>query len=225
MNISQILKNNNSSNNNTTYIGPFKRGFASLIDVILVLLLRSFTAQILGLLYINNAWIDFNTRFSEHFGTDIVKNTKEHAEFIVNDKIFMIMLSFMAFIIIIGALYYAILNSSAWQTTIGNRVMNIIMTKENGSKITFGLALWHYILSILPFVFIVYLVSYQQAHQITFFQAVTASYFNLLFGVLFVAWVQIQAITKKKTTAYDMICQTLLVKGKTAAKFPWSKVS
>jgi uncharacterized RDD family membrane protein YckC len=133
------------------------------------------------------------------------------------------MLLFIAAVLIVGALYYAILNSSAWQSTIGNRVMKIIMVKEGGEKITFGLALWHYVLSILPFVFIVYLISFQQANQLTFFQAVTASYFNIMFGVLFVVWVQIQTITKKKTTAYDMICQTLLVKGKTAAKFPWSK--
>ena len=41
---------------------------------------------------------------------------------------------------------------------------------------------------------------------------------------MFILWVQIHFFTKRKTTAYDLICDTILVKGRTSARLPWHKI-
>jgi uncharacterized RDD family membrane protein YckC len=123
----------------------------------------------------------------------------------------------------VGALYHAYLNSSVWEATIGKRLMKIMITKENDMKITFKRGLLHYFLSLMPFVFLIYLVSYQIRNNLTFYQAITSSEINIFLGILFMMWLQIHIFTKKRTTAYDMICNTNVVKGKTSYKWPWSK--
>lgn len=122
----------------------------------------------------------------------------------------------------VGALYHAYLNSSNWQGTIGKRLMKIIIVNENNhKKINFFLALGHYFLSILPIAYIIYLLIFQVANNLSLFDAITHNSINLILGVIFILWIQIQSLTKKKTTAYDLICETVVIQGKTASKFPW----
>lgn len=205
------------------YAGSFRRGTAATIDVWIVLFLRVLTMQFLGTIWINEAVMNFMAEFQTEFGTESIKNTREHIDFIINNRIFSYALTFYAIVIFVGAIYHAYLNSSSWQGTIGKRLMKIMIVKEDESKVTFGTAMWHYFLSILPFAFVLYLVSYQLKNHLTFFQTVTASETNVFFGILFIIWVQIHLFTKKKSTAYDMICKTILINGRTSAKWPWSK--
>jgi len=205
------------------YVTSFRRSFAASIDMWLVLFLRVLVMQTLGSLWFNAAIINFMAEFNEHFGTETIKNTREHIDFIIHNRIFFYSLLFYAIVIFVGALYHSYLNSSVWRGTIGKRVMKIIMEKEDGEKISFSTGLWHYFLSILPFAFIIYLVSYQVRNKLSFFQAVTSSEFNVFLGIAFLMWTQIHLFTKRKTTAYDLICKTIFINGRTAAKWPWSQ--
>ncbi|MDX2083036.1 MAG: RDD family protein [Rickettsiales bacterium] len=205
------------------YAKSFSRAVAGGIDITIVLFLRIFTAQILGLLFVNLEIQKFLAEFKEKFGTDFVKNNADHISFVTHHRIFLIALFFYATVIFVGALYHALLNSSAWQATIGKRIMNIVIIKENGSTLGFNKALMHYFLSVMPFVFIMYLLGYQIQHNINFYQTVTASWLNIFLGIIFLLWTQIQIISKRKTTAYDLICKTFLINRRNAAKFPWSK--
>jgi uncharacterized RDD family membrane protein YckC len=205
------------------YATSIRRATATGIDLWLVLFLRIFFMQLLGFLWINASMAKFMREFNENFGTESVKNTPEHIDFIIHHSIFVQMLIFYALVIIVGALYHAYLNSSAWQGTLGKRFMKIRITKEDGAPITLNRGFAHYFLSVLPFAFILYLITFQLKNKLTFFQAVTASEANVFFGIVFLLWIQIHLFTRKKNTAYDMICHTILVSGKTAAKFPWSK--
>lgn len=220
MNIEKFF---NKNPQDKKFAGSFRRGTAAAIDVWIVLFLRIFTMQFLGSIWINKAVTDFMLEFQTQFGTETIKNTRDHLDFIINNRIFYYGLIFYAIVIFVGAIYHAYLNSSGWQGTIGKRLMKIMIVKESGSKITFGTGMWHYFLSVLPFVFILYLISYQLRTNLTFFQTVTASETNVFLGIAFIIWVQIHLFTKKKSTAYDMICKTVLVNGKTEAKWPWSK--
>ena len=196
-----------------------------MMDMMIVLVIRAGVAQLLGSLFMNQVIQDFLTEFHEKFGTETVKSTPEHIDFVIHHKFFYAVLICYAIVIFVGALYYALLNSSAWQATIGKRLANMVIVKNSGNpKLGFGLALEHYFLSTLPFIYIFYIVIYQNSHKTTFFETITASPANVFFGILFIGWVQIHLITKRKVTAYDLICKTTFRKGKTSAKFPWSKV-
>lgn len=225
MNIERFVNLTPEKNSNgNQYTSSTRRGIAAMIDAGIVLFIRVVVAQILGILLVNNAIKDFMNEFQNKFGTEFVKNNPDHIDFVLHHRIFIICLLFYATVIFIGALYHALLNSSSWQATIGKRILGITVEKTNGSQISFGLGLAHYFLSVLPFVFVMYLIVFQVSHNLTFYGAITASSFNIFFGVLFILWTQIHSFTKKKNTAYDLICKTTLVNKKIATKFPWSKV-
>jgi uncharacterized RDD family membrane protein YckC len=208
------------------YTGSSKRGSAAMIDMWIVLFLRMIVMQTLGSLWINRQILSFMEEFKNHFGTETIKNTREHIDFIMSHSIFSSMLIFYAIVLFVGALYYALLNASSWQATIGKRIMKTMVVKSGtDSPITFARAISHYFLAILPFAYIFFLISYQVSHKMTLFQAVTASELNVFFGLMFMIWVQMHLFTKKKVTAYDVICGTIYLNGRTKAKFPWTKVS
>lgn len=220
MNIKEFL---NPKPEDKKYATSFRRSTASMADLWVVLFLRVIVMQFLGIIWLNSAITNFVQEFTDHFGTDKVLNIPEHVDFIVRHRIFLYGILFYTIVILVGTLYHAYLNSSSWKATIGKRLMKIMIVKEEDSKISFKLGFAHYFLSVLPFAFIVYLVIFQVRGHMTFYQALTASEANVFFGIAFVIWVQIHLFTKKKTTAYDLICRTFLINGKTAAKFPWSK--
>lgn len=228
MSINKIFsKDKSDKNEKEIYASSWNRSTAAAIDITITLFLRVFVAQAIGIIYINQALKNFLYDFTTHFGTDFVKDNPEHINFILHHPIFPLIIVFYALVIFVGAAYHAAFNSSAWEATIGKRIMKIAIVRPGGDysfeRITFMRALSHYFLSVLPFVFIIYILSYQLSRQLTFFQAITASELNLFLGILFIFWVQIHLFTKKKTTAYDLICETILINRKTAAKFPWGK--
>jgi uncharacterized RDD family membrane protein YckC len=206
------------------YAGSFRRSTAAAIDMWIVLFLRVFVMQILGAVWLNSAIINFMDEFREYFGTETIKNTPEHIDFILNNRIFFYALLFYSIVILVGAFYHAFLNSSAWKGTIGKRLMKITIVENEDKKISFTKGLAHYFLSVLPFAYILYLISYQVRYNQTFFQTVMASEVNVFFGISFLIWLQIHMFTKRKTTAYDLICKTVLVNQRTAAKWPWSSI-
>ena len=220
MNINKLLL---FGNKNKKYASSLKRSSAAVMDVWITLLIRAFFAQMIGMLWLNQKMLDFILEFKTEFGTDIPKNTPEHINFIIHHPFFYYMLIFYAFIVIIGAVYHSYLNSSAWKGTIGKRAMKIMLTRKNDLPITFNRGMLHYFLSLLPFVFLFYLLTYQIRYEATLYQALTSSDVNIFLGIVFVLWVQIHLFTKNKVTAYDMITNVVAVNGRASAKWPWSK--
>ena len=205
------------------YVGAMRRGLAVTIDVWIVLVLRIIFMEFLGRVWMNQQLINFFQEFQEKFGTETIKDVPEHIDFIIHHPIFIQSLIFYFLVVMIGAIYHAYLNSSNWNGTIGKRIMKIMIITENSLKISFKRGILHYFLSVLPFAYLIYLTSYQVRHDVGFYQALTASDLNVLLGLIFVLWVQIHLFTKKRTTAYDLICHTVIVNGKTPYKWPWSK--
>ena len=217
------IENIDNSFEKKEYAGSIRRSFAATIDIWIVLITRIIIMQLLGMIWINKQMAFFMQEFREHFGTEFIKNNPEHIDFIIHHRMFYYALVFYAIVIFIGTLYHAYLNSSAWQATIGKRLMKIIIVTQDGEKISLNRGRAHYFLSILPFAFIIYLISYQLNNGLTLFQTVTHSETNVFLGISFILWTQIHMFTKKKTTAYDIICKTVLIKKRTDAKFPWTK--
>lgn len=209
------------------YAPAFKRGLATSIDVWIVLVIRAISMQILGVLWISNQMLTLQTDFNNEFGENATENIPRYliANFITNHPAFLDILIFYIIIIVIGSLYYAYMNSSSWRATFGKRVVGIMIIKENEMPLGFKRGLLHYYLSVLPFVFVLYLVSYKLQHNISFYDAIVTNKANLILGLIFALWVQINLFTKKKSTAYDLICKTITINGKTKAKWPWTKES
>jgi len=205
------------------YVSSFRRCTASTIDMWIVLFMRIVVAEIAGKLWLKQALIDFTQEFNQQFGTETAKYTPDHVDFILHSRLFFYALAFWAVLILIGTFYHSCLNSSAWKATIGKRAMKIIMIKEDDSQLTFGRGVAHYFLSVLPFVFVIYLINFQVQNNMTFYQALIVTKVNLFFGIISLLWIQSQLFTKQKTTIYDVICKVILITGKTTAKFPWSK--
>lgn len=233
MNIKEIFqsKSQQQEAKPQSYVGTFKRSTASFIDVTIVFFLRAFAMQIMGYLWLNEQILRYAQDFQNRFGTESMKNTKPHVEFLLNHQIFIHGIIFYFIVLMIGALYHSLLNSSKWQATIGKRLLKIVMVKDEFSydepseigkfRISYAKALGHYFLSILPLAYVIYITSYQVNYKLDFVKAITATEANVFFGLVFILWVQIHIFTKKKTTAYDMICKTNFVNGRTSSKFPW----
>ncbi|HLD77171.1 MAG TPA: RDD family protein [Rickettsiales bacterium] len=213
MNIEQQIK----------YATSFQRTSAISIDIFIVAFLRIILAQILGNIWINDIIARFLSDFKTYFGTEFIKNNPEHIEFVMRHEVFSSIIIFYIILVLVGTIYHAYLNSSSWRATIGKRIVGITMMKEDYTKISFWLGVAHYFLSVLPIIYVIYIVMFQAANNINMFTAITSNPFNFAFGIAFVLWLQIQIFTKKKTTAYDLICKVIFIKLRTAEKFPWSK--
>jgi hypothetical protein len=161
-------------------VNSTKRSIASAIDTVIVLIARIFFVETFGRMWIEPFLKKFNIDFKEKFGTETPKRTPEHIEFMYQSDLFfhLIMLFFCVFMI--GAIYHSYLNSSSWRGTIGKRIMGIAIVKNNLMPLSFKRALLHYFLSIIPFFYIFYIFSYQMKYNIELYQAITASFENIL---------------------------------------------
>jgi uncharacterized RDD family membrane protein YckC len=202
------------------YAGAFRRSAAAAIDVIIVGFIRIVTAQILGMVWFNNEIISFLTSFKEKFGTDIIGRNPEHLNYLLHHSVFISTIIFYAAVVLVGAFYHALLNSSSWSATIGKRLMGVILIKSEGEKLSLALAFGHYFLSLVPWIFMIYIGMYQAFHNVTIYNAIMGNSFNLIFGLLTLGWLQIHMITKRKVTAHDLICNTIMVEGRIGTKYP-----
>ena len=214
--------NHHSSHND--FVGSIKRSLASAIDAIIVLILRIIFVETIGKTWITPILLNFNQEFKDKFGTETPKRTPEHLEFIYQHPLSKNLLIMFLIVFLIGAIYHSYLNSSAWRATIGKRIMGIVIVKKNFLPLSFYRAVLHYFLSLLPFVYIFYILSYQIKYNVDINQAISGSFGNIFFGIIFMLWLQIQTLTKQKTTAYDLICNTIFIHHKTSAKWPWKKI-
>lgn len=208
---------------NEIYASSTRRGAAAMIDIWIVLFLRVIVMQLIGSLWLNDKMKDFMQEFQQTFNSDFDKANPQHIDFVLHHPMFYYALIFYSIIIFVGALYHAYLNSSAWNATIGKRLLKIMIIRQDNLPISLARGFAHYFSSVLPFVFFVYLLSYQARNGLDFSQALAANQLNIVIGILSVFWIQLHLFTKKKTTIYDLICKTFVINGKTDKKFPWSK--
>lgn len=208
-------------NKDLQYASSSTRSLAGSIDMMIVLILRLMAVQICAKAWYEKQTIMFSQDFYSQFGTNAPKSTKAHVDYILGHQIVTHTIILIAVIVFVGVIYYTFFNSSKWQATPGKRLLNITMIKNNDKEIDFITAFIHYLLSIIPYIFFLYIAFYKIHNEISLYEAITTSRFNLMFGILLVLSIQIQIFTKKKVTFYDMICSTTFKKGKTNNKYPW----
>ncbi|NBX52276.1 MAG: hypothetical protein EBT63_01310 [Proteobacteria bacterium] len=143
------------NNHEKKYASYTRRTIATLIDVHIVLIIRAIFIQIVFSTFFYKIVNDFISDLDIKFGTRTPKNTPEHISFLINHPIFIYTILLVLTTILLGAFYYAYFNSSNWQATIGKRIMGIIISNNN-SRIEFSIGLFHYFLSIIPYLFVIF---------------------------------------------------------------------
>lgn len=202
-------------------INPFVRSTSAFVDIFIVLFIRSIFAEILGNLWVNKVIIKFVEDFTVKFGEIAFSPIDlEHQKFLLNHEVIPVFLIFLTIILAVGALYYAFLNSSTWGTTFGKRLFGLVIVKNEGKSLTFWQALGHYFLTLLPWLFMIYILIFQANHSVNLYTALTANPTNMILGFIVVIWINIHIFTQKKNTVSDMIIGCSIVKGKIGGKWP-----
>ncbi|MCE3255649.1 MAG: hypothetical protein K0R25_1143 [Rickettsiaceae bacterium] len=193
------------------YAGSFKRGFANSIDVLIANLIRVVAVMLLGNLWLGEQIRKFKEDFETKFESDFIGKDPERINFLVQHSVFKSILIFCLLVFASGAVYYILLNASKYRGTIGKKLMKIMIVKNDGEKLTIFESFWHYLLSLIPWIFVAYILAYQMVHSVSIYQAITENMFNLVLGVIALFWLQTNIITKKKATVPDMICKVMVV--------------
>ncbi len=206
-------------------VNPFLRGGAATIDMFIVGFLRILFVQIIGDLWIDGELIKFAEDFNTQFGNIPFSGAnQDHVQFLASHGIVSVMLIFLILVILVGALYHAFFNSSSWSATIGKRVANVILVKNEGKSLTFWQSFWHYGLSLVPWIFMIYILLYQVKEKTTLYTALVDNPVNLTLGLITVLWLQIHILTKKKNTVQDIAIGCCMVKGRIGKGWPKIKL-
>ena len=107
-------------------------------------------------------------------------------------------------------LYYALLESSSWQGTLGKKLLNIRLTDLDGDRISFGRATGRYLGKMLSGVLFFVVV--------IFASAIDDNPLLLIFGMLLAFLVSLMAyamaaFTEKKQALHDIVAGTLVLQG------------
>lgn len=194
------------------YASLLKRGISATIDAIIVMSIRIAIIQIFWMIIGMNLASKFILEFKEKFGAESIRS-KDHLVFLMNHNFFIFIVLMALIFFAVGLIYYSFFNSSKWQATIGKKIMGIKIIRIDNKKITLFFALFYYILSLLPFLFPLYFLTYESFNRINkinvnFFD----NFFNVILAILSVVWIQVSILNKKKLTISDMICKIINVK-------------
>ncbi|MFT6077226.1 MAG: putative RDD family membrane protein YckC [Myxococcota bacterium] len=195
----------------TKNASSLKRFVASVIDIIIANIIRVTVFTILANLWIKQLVLNLRNEFQEKFNSNVAGNDPEKIQFIAQHSITKSVLLFFLIVFVSGALYYAYGNSSRWRATIGKKIMKIITVRDNGDRLSFMTSLSHYLLSFAPWIFAFYIFSYSMMYKINIYNAIMGNSFNLAFGLVTLAWMQIHIIIKQKKTAPDLICKVRVI--------------
>jgi uncharacterized RDD family membrane protein YckC len=200
-----------------------KKSLAGFIDFFIVLFLRACFLQILNDFYLSKLFYNFLNDFENKFGTREPKGTHEHVSFVLHHPIFIYSLIIIIFVLLIGAIYYSYFNSSSWQATIGKRIAKIIVVNKNSEKISFSTALYHYLLNLIPIIFLILVLIYSQKNKYNIYATFSKNQFLTICGFLVLVASNCSFLNKKKLNFFDYLLKIEFHQGKTQSKMPWTK--
>ncbi len=104
---------------------------------------------------------------------------------------------FLIATILIGSAYHILLNCSKWSATVGKRVCNIVMVTNEGKRLSFWQSFSHYFLSLVPWLFVIYIMIFASQNKFSIYDAITKDLTNILFGILVAVWINSNSLLKK----------------------------
>ena len=203
----------------------FKKIIANFIDIFASLIIRLIICGIILVIFKDSIIIASEDLIKI---TEGILNSKEVIMIFLEHDIFKIILSFIILFALIGSLYQIYFHSSSWCATIGQRIMKIVVVKDDGQYITIPSAILHHILSLIPLFTALYFISFIVIHNnkyrinnisdlITTFYA---NNFNIFMIIIMLLWINIPIFIKSKKSVPDIICKTKIDTGQTDSRFP-----
>src|SRR5580765_4463929 len=148
--------NSNLEQAQSPYASFFRRALARLIDLCVVL-------APCAILYLINQVLGFPVRYTSIFNWA----RPESATMFMSADFPGVFITFASIKLFLAFPYFALMDSSRWQGTIGKRLMRIKVTDLNGARISFGRATGRYFLKMVSsFEFMLgYLISFSDQRQ------------------------------------------------------------
>jgi uncharacterized RDD family membrane protein YckC len=208
--------NNDAPRGATENAGFWMRFLAAIIDGILVSVITSIISSLFGL---NNAMIRLNEISRSVAAGGSVEAIQNEAGALVAP----ILLS-LVFSLLVNWLYFALLESSKQQATLGKMALGLKVTNLSEQPIGFGQATWRYFAKQIPGLVSLIVLSFGMIPIIPVIAEPTsaaaraaAGTFLLVFLVSFLIAVVpflMTGFTAKKQALHDMLAKTLVVKPK-----------
>jgi uncharacterized RDD family membrane protein YckC len=203
----------------------FKKIIANFIDIFASLIIRLIICGIILAIFKDSIIIASEDLIKK---TEGILNSKEVIMIFLEHAIFKIILSFIILFALIGSLYQIYFHSSSWCATIGQRIMKIVMVKDDGQYVTIPLAILHHILSLIPLFtalyFISFIIIYNNKYRISnISDLITIFYannFNIFMIIIMILWINIPIFIKSKKSVPDIICKMKIDIGRTDNRFP-----
>jgi len=144
------------SNAPTPYASFSRRAFARFIDLCVVV-------AFCGLLYLVNKALGFPVRYTSLFNWQ----KPESATMFMSYDFPGVFITFLSIKLLIAYPYFALLESSRWQGTLGKQAMRIKVTDMDGNKISFARATARYFFKIISSIELMlgYLISFSDQQQ------------------------------------------------------------
>lgn len=199
-------------NNEKMIAAPVRnRFFAFLIDVFLVYLIRFFYINLSLRLWLKDPIINFLQKYKLLYGElNFNKITPIEITYFLNSNLFRTLILFFCGIFIIPVIYNAILFSTKWSATIGQKLLGIYVVSKNGEKMNFLQILFRSIFINVPWAFIFIVMFAKMLSDYGIYGIMNQQYF-IISLILFLSWYDLIFLTKNKLIFHDIITGTRVI--------------
>lgn len=201
-------------NNEKMIAAPARnRFFAFLIDVFLVYLIRFFYINLSLQLWLREPIINFLKKYKMLYGDlNLSKITPIEITYFLNSSLFKTLILFFCGVFIIPVIYNAILFSTKWSATIGQKLLGIYVVSNNGKKMNFIQIIFRSIFINVPWAFIFSVMLAKMLSDYGLPEAMNQKYF-IISLILFLSWYDLIFLTKNKLVFHDYItCTRVIIK-------------
>lgn len=194
----------------------FKRAVAVYLDVIFTTLLRSFFFHYIAKIWLLRPFNDFVYQLQTIYGPENEKifYFSSYWPILNKHELFYYIIFIALIFLIIGALYYAILYSSSWQASFGKRIMNIIIVKTDGTRLTFTRGLVRYCVSIIPWLVALGILLFALEANQGLGSFLNENRIILLPILMVIIWFESFFFNKNRRVIHDFVCDSVVKKGK-----------
>lgn len=209
----------------------FKKMVANFIDLIASFLIRVIILSLVIIFYKHEITAEIN-HFSIQIGNVASDNPNEllRLQIITFIQHNLFKISFLTIISFsfLGLLYNIYFHSSTWCATIGQRICNIVVVKNNSEYVGFFRAVIHNIISNIPLFITLYFIIFTIIHynkyignnSYSIINIFTANNFNILISIIMFLWITTPTFLKNRKSIPDILCNIKTELGRTDSKFP-----
>lgn len=187
------------------------RFFAFLIDVFFVYLLRFFYINLSLHLWLKRPIFDFFTKYKVLYGDfSFSKMTRIEFSYFLNSDLFRLLTIFVCGIFVIPMIYNAILFSTKWSATIGQKLLGIHVVSSNGDKLNFFQIICRSVLLNIPWAALFFTIITRAMIDYGMIDNIDKMFFIIVL-LLFLSWYDLVLLTKNKLVFHDLITLTRVV--------------